>query len=196
MSGKDYRNKRDFKETGEPKWATSGSKKDTPMFVIQKHDATNLHYDFRLEIDGVLKSWSIPKGPSVDPKIKRMAIPTEDHPIDYGDFEGVIPEGQYGGGTVMIWDRGTFENIKTDDDANPINLKKSFENGVIEIFLNGEKLKGGYSLVKMKSGKMSGNWLLTKRDDDQADARRNPTSTENKSVKTGRTLKEIADEAQ
>lgn len=194
MGDNDYNKKRNFEKTNEPQDNDGNSTGEKPVFVIQKHDSTNLHYDFRIEIDDNLKSWSIPKGPSTDPSDKRMAIPTEDHPLDYADFEGVIPEDEYGGGTVMIWDKGTFENIKKDDDGNTIDLKESYEMGTVEISLQGEKINGGYALVEMDSGNMEGNWLLIKMDDDEADARRNPTSTENKSVKTGRTLKEIENE--
>jgi DNA ligase D-like protein (predicted 3'-phosphoesterase) len=180
----------DFSKTGEPKGDNVKGKSKEPIFVIQKHDASQLHYDFRIEIGGILKSWSVPKGPSTDPSEKRLAIPTEDHPMDYADFEGVIPEGQYGGGTVMIWDRGTFENLKKDDKGNPMSLKKSLIEGTVEIYLKGQKLQGAYALIKMNQG----NWLLIKMDDDKADARRNPTNTENKSVKTGRTIEEIKKE--
>ncbi|HZJ21121.1 MAG TPA: DNA polymerase ligase N-terminal domain-containing protein [Pricia sp.] len=192
--GNDYENKRDFSKTKEPKMSKSTGSKDDPIFVIQKHDATNLHYDFRLEVDGTLKSWSVPKGPSTDPSVKRMAIPTEDHPMDYADFEGTIPKDQYGGGTVMVWDRGSFKNLKKDDRDKSISLKESYKMGTIEVALKGEKLSGGYALIKMKSGKMEGNWLLIKMDDAAADARRKPTNTENKSVLTGRTMKQIAKE--
>ncbi|HET8753161.1 MAG TPA: DNA polymerase ligase N-terminal domain-containing protein [Salinimicrobium sp.] len=193
---KDYNDKRDFSKTKEPKEDHSGKRNENPIFVIQKHDATNLHYDFRLEIDGTLKSWSVPKGPSTDPSVKRMAIPTEDHPIAYADFEGTIPKGQYGGGTVMIWDKGEIESIKQDDDGNLISLEDSFDTGSIEVILKGKKLQGGYNLVEMKGGKMKGNWLLMKQDDEFADARRNPVKTEVKSATTGRSLEEIAkDEA-
>ncbi|MBZ9787619.1 DNA ligase [Psychroflexus sp. CAK57W] len=194
MASNTYKEKRDFDKTDEPKGSKKKSSGDKPIFVIQKHDASQLHYDFRIEIDGTLKSWSVPKGPSTDPSEKQMAIPTGDHPVDYADFEGVIPEDEYGGGTVMIWDKGTFENIKRDEDGNSMGLKTSFENGTIEIELHGEKLKGGYALIKMDSGKMEGNWLLIKMDDDKADARRNPTSTEPKSTETGRTLNAIEKE--
>jgi DNA ligase D-like protein (predicted 3'-phosphoesterase) len=187
---KDYEKKRDFDKTSEPRGDESYVKESKkPVFVIQKHDASNLHYDFRLEIDETLKSWAVPKGPSTDPSEKRMAIPTEDHPLAYGDFEGVIPENEYGGGAVMIWDRGSFENLKDEK-----NLKEWYEKGHLEVKLNGEKLKGGYTLVKMTSGNMEGNWLLIKMDDEQADARRKPTSTENKSVKTGRSMDQIRKE--
>lgn len=195
MAGKkDYNQKRDFNITKEPKGGTMKANPDTPSFVIQKHDATNLHYDFRLEIDGTLKSWSVPKGPSTDPSVKRMAIPTEDHPLEYANFEGTIPKGQYGGGTVMIWDHGTFKNIKKDDDGEPINLSEAYKMGTLEFWLEGEKLQGGFALVKMKGGNMKGNWLLIKMDDEEADARRNPVSTQTKSVITGRSLEEIANE--
>ncbi len=186
-----YNKKRDFSKTPEPEGNNSRKSGEEPVFVIQKHDATNLHYDFRLEIGGSLKSWSVPKGPSTDTRVKRMAIPTEDHPMAYGDFEGTIPKGQYGGGTVMVWDKGTFRNLKEDGNGNPISLKDSYEMGTIEVFLQGKKLQGGYALIAMKNGRMKGNWLLIKMDDAHADARRNPTNTENKSVLSGRTLKEI-----
>ena len=191
---KSYNEKRDFSKTKEPKEDFKRRKNEEPIFVIQKHDATNLHYDFRLEIDGTLKSWSVPKGPSTDPRVKRMAIPTEDHPMAYANFEGNIPQGEYGGGTVMIWDKGTIESNKKDEEGNVISLEESFEMGTVEIFLKGKKLQGGYNLFKMKSGNMKGNWLLIKQDDDYADARRNPVSTKTKSVVSGRDLDEIAKE--
>lgn len=191
---KEYKDKRDFSKTSEPEGGKLKGNPKEPTFVIQKHDATNLHYDFRLEIDGTLKSWAVPKGPSTDPAVKRMAIPTEDHPLEYGSFEGTIPEGEYGGGTVMIWDKGTFKNLKHDKDGSEISLSKSYKAGTLEFWLDGKKLKGGYALVEMKSGNMKGNWLLIKMDDDQADARRKPVNTENKSVTTGRTMDEIAKE--
>ncbi|WP_339697924.1 DNA polymerase ligase N-terminal domain-containing protein [uncultured Marixanthomonas sp.] len=188
----DYQQKRDFSKTKEPQDNTKKKSNNEPIFVIQKHDATNLHYDFRLEIDNTLKSWSVPKGPSTDPRVKRMAIPTEDHPLAYADFEGTIPKGQYGGGTVMIWDQGTFKNIKEQDEGTAMSLKEAYEEGTLEVYLKGEKIKGGYALVKMKSGNMKGNWLLIKMDDDEADARRNPVNTENKSVVSNKTMEQIA----
>lgn len=194
MKNKEYNEKRDFKKTDEPKGHKDNSSGSEPIFVIQKHDATHLHYDFRIEIDGTLKSWSVPKGPSTDPSEKQMAIPTEDHPLEYANFEGVIPEDNYGGGTVMVWDKGTFKNIKKNKDGNSMSLKSSYENGTLEVFLKGEKLQGGYALIRMDSGNMEGNWLLIKMNDDEADARRKPVSTEQKSVKSGRTLTEIEKE--
>lgn len=189
---KSYNEKRDFTKTKEPKNAPTTRRNKNPIFVIQKHDATKLHYDFRLEIDGTLKSWSVPKGPSTDPSIKRMAIPTEDHPIAYADFEGTIPEGEYGGGTVMIWDKGSIKSIKQNGNDGFLSLEESFKMGSIEVELKGKKLSGGYNLVKMKGGKMKGNWLLMKQNDKEADARRNPVSTQSKSVTSGRSLAEIA----
>lgn len=193
-SNRKYKKKRDLESSPEP--GSSGKKSSSgsnPIFVIQKHDSSNLHYDFRLEIDGTLKSWAVPKGPSTDPSEKRLAVPVEDHPMEYADFEGVIPEGHYGAGTVMIWDKGTYQNLKKGD-GNTIPVEKCYENGRLEIFLEGEKISGGYALIRTNN--MDDNWLLIKMDDDHADARRNPTNTENKSVKTGRTLDEIQQEEQ
>lgn len=185
-----YNKKRDFSKTQEPKGNSKGDAHRGQIFVIQKHQATNLHYDFRLEIDGVLKSWSVPKGPSTDPAVKRMGIPTEDHPMTYAKFEGNIPKDQYGGGTVMIWDKGTYEDVSKDSES----LGKAYKNGVLEIHLHGKKIKGAYSFVRMNSGSQKGNWLLIKKDDQDADARRNPINTQNKSVVSDRTIKEIAKE--
>lgn len=192
MSLQSYKKKRDLKKTPEP----SGKKKSSgnnPIFVIQKHDASNLHYDFRLEVDGVLKSWAVPKGPSTDPSEKRMAMPTEDHPLEYADFEGVIPEGEYGAGLVLLWDAGSYDNTTTDDDDNEIPMKQALKNGHATFWLYGEKLTGGYALTRTGTGKDE-RWILVKKKDDEADARRNPVSTEPKSVKSGKSLKEIEQE--
>ncbi|WP_405234962.1 DNA polymerase ligase N-terminal domain-containing protein [Lentisalinibacter orientalis] len=188
-----YRKKRDFSRTPEPATGGSGNGDDdgSRRFVIQKHDASSLHYDFRLEFDGTLKSWAVPKGPSTDPREKRLAIRTEDHPLDYADFEGVIPEDEYGGGTVMVWDAGTYRNLRADKGEDSLDMPGSLRGGLIEVWLDGEKLKGGYALKRIEAGEKS-QWLLIKMDDDEADARRNPTNTENRSVKTGRTLHQIA----
>ncbi len=163
--------------------------------MIQKHEASNLHFDFRLLVDGVLKSWAVPKGPSTDPDEKRLAVPTEDHPLEYATFEGTIPKDQYGGGTVMVWDAGTYENLKTDEDGKPVPLIDQLEKGSCSFSLNGKKLQGGYSLFRFKKGKKE-LWMLKKADDDKADARRNPVNTENKSVLTGRTMEEIERDSQ
>src|SRR5262245_47011298 len=136
-----YKKKRDFKKTTEPEGKPG--KADGNGFVIQKHAARRLHYDFRLELDGVLKSWAVPRGPSLDPKEKRLAAHVEDHPLEYADFEGIIPAGEYGGGTVLVWDRGTWN---AEGDA-----KAAYEKGRLSFELFGDKLKGRFSLVRMKS---------------------------------------------
>lgn len=156
-------------------------------FVIQKHDASQLHYDFRLEVDGVLKSWAVPKGPSTDPSEKRLAVEVDDHPLDYADFEGVIPEGEYGAGTVLVWDNGSYDNMREDSMAS------CHREGMIEVWLDGSKIQGGYALKRFRGGKKP-QWLLIKMNDDAADARRNPVSTEPHSVKTGRDLKTVREE--
>jgi DNA ligase D-like protein (predicted 3'-phosphoesterase) len=183
MSLKQYTKKRDLDRSPEPDAARTQT--DGHAFVIQKHAASHLHYDFRIEADGVLKSWAVPKGPSTDPSIKRLAIQVEDHPVDYKDFEGVIPEG-YGAGTVMIWDKGTYENAKDK------SIPDCIDDGHVHVRLHGEKISGGYHLIHTDRK----NWLLRKEDDKDADARRNPVSTENKSTKTGRTMHQIKKEAE
>ena len=157
------------------------------------HDASNLHYDFRLEVEGVLKSWAVPKGPSTDTRVKRLAMPTEDHPMEYADFEGVIPEGEYGAGTVLLWDTGTYENLREEKEGDKTSMKQSLNDGKIEIYLKGEKLKGGYVLIRTGKGK-SDRWLLIKMKNKEADARRNPVSTEKRSVLSARTLREIKED--
>ncbi len=163
-----------------------------PIFVIQEHAASSLHYDFRIEVDAVLKSWAVPKGPSTDPSEKRLAVPTEDHPLAYADFEGVIPKGEYGAGTVLIWDRGSYRNLK-DEGGKRKSVSQQIEDGHVTIWLEGQKISGGYALIRTQDGK-DARWLLIKMNDERADARRNPTSTEPKSVTSGRTLKQIRDE--
>jgi bifunctional non-homologous end joining protein LigD len=155
-----YRHKRNFEITPEPKGTPNKRKLSTKLaFVIQKHQATHLHYDFRLEWKGVLLSWAVPKGPSLDPSVKRLAMAVEDHPVDYGGFEGTIPEGQYGGGTVMVWDRGTWEPESEDVDA-------SLRAGDLKFVLHGVKLKGSWVLVRTKQAKSSRSaWLLIKHRD-------------------------------
>lgn len=180
MGTGEYMKKRDLKKSPEPKMKKK--KTGRSIFVIQKHDASHLHYDFRLEIDGVLKSWAIPKGPSTDPKDKRLAILTEDHPIDYADFEGVIPEGNYGAGKVIVWDKGTFSNKKDK------TLSEQFDDGVLEVEIKGKKIEGGYALRRFRGEK---NWLLIKMKDDKADARRNPVSSEPESVISGKKIEEL-----
>lgn len=164
-----YNSKRDFKKTKEPKGVKKYSKGDL-KFVVQKHAASRLHYDFRLEIDGVLVSWAVPKGPSADPSTKRLAMQTEDHPMDYLDFEGTIPKGEYGGGTVMVWDIGTYTAEDNEDPKkNDALMQKQLNDGNIKIILNGEKLKGAWHLIQMKG---EGNaWLLMKHKDEHASAK-------------------------
>ena len=191
---KTYKEKRDFRKTGEPAGKRKKDKPKKPMFVIQRHDARSEHYDFRLEIDGVLKSWAVPKGPSLDPRDKRLAVETEDHPIEYADFEGVIPKGEYGGGTVMVWDTGYYRSIKHIEEIT-LSPEEAYVKGQLEIFLDGEKIKGGYALIRTRMQGNKQQWLLIKMKDEHADARRNPVSTQSKSVKTGRTLKQIEAEA-
>ncbi len=164
-----------------------------PIFVIQKHDASNLHYDFRLEVDGALKSWAVPKGPSTDPSEKRLAIPTPDHDVAHAEFEGVIAEGKEGAGPVLIWDRGRYENITEGDDGGVRCMAKALEEGHVLFRLYGKKLQGGFALHRTRSGNRA-SWLLIKMNDDQADARRNPVSAEPESVTSGRTLKQVADD--
>lgn len=189
----EYRKKRDFRETGEPAGEGRHSSAQ-PVFVIQKHDASRLHYDFRLEAGGVLKSWAVPKGPSTDPGEKRLAVPTEDHPLDYADFEGIIPEGSYGAGTVLVWDIGTYRNLREKDEDHPMSMAESITDGKVLVWLEGKKLQGGYALVRTNMGGAK-NWLLIKERDRQADARRDPVRSEPRSVLSGKTLEEINAEA-
>lgn len=159
-------------------------------FVIQKHDATSLHYDFRLEIGDALVSWAVPKGLSTDPAERRLAIQVEDHELDYIDFEGVIPAGEYGAGTVLVWDTGTYRNLRAAKGGDNTGMKKALGDGLLEIWLEGKKLRGGYALKRIEAGKKP-RWLMIKMDDEEADARRNPTSTEPDSALTGRSLEQV-----
>lgn len=157
---KKYQSMRDFRETPEPSGHAT-PKKVKPIFVVQKHQASHLHYDFRLEMEGVLKSWAVPKGPSYDPNTKRLAMMTEDHPYDYAGFEGVIPEGNYGAGNVIIWDNGTWEFIEPGDDAVAALMK-----GKLTFVLRGRKLKGEWTLFRIHGRSPKGNeWLLMKHRD-------------------------------
>ena len=190
MSLREYRRKRSFAETPEPSGAKAEKQSTSlPQFVVQKHAATRLHYDFRLEHDGVLKSWAVPHGPSLDPSNKSLAVQVEDHPMDYASFEGTIPKGQYGGGTVMVWDRGTWECEDEDSTA-------ALEHGKLSFRLNGEKLQGAWTLVRMH-GRQSENWLLIKKKDEFAvSSKKKDIITEQPlSVLTQRDLSEIADGA-
>ncbi|HKH85181.1 MAG TPA: DNA polymerase ligase N-terminal domain-containing protein, partial [Nitrososphaera sp.] len=186
----EYNEKRNFKNTPEPSGVTNdtlqrGKKKGILRFVIQKHDASRLHYDFRLETrDGVLLSWAVPKGPSLDPRQKRLAVETEDHPLDYIDFEGIIPEGNYGAGTVIVWDTGTYTTER--------DIRQQFQDGKISFTLNGTKIKGSFALIRIRQRQKQ--WLLIKSDDDYSSATSEPdlTVTSPESVLTGRTNNELA----
>jgi DNA ligase D-like protein (predicted 3'-phosphoesterase) len=182
---------RHFKKASEPQGRKG---KNKSIFVIQKHEATTLHYDFRLSIDGVLKSWAVPKGLSTRAGEKRLAIRTEDHPMEYADFEGLIPEGAYGGGTVMVWDTGEVEPI-AQSEGHELSMAGALEKGAIKFNLKGKKLKGRYALVRMDKKAKQEQWLIFKLRDEHADARRNPIRTEPDSVLTGRSMKDIAKEA-
>lgn len=164
-----------------------------PRFVVQKHRGRNLHYDFRLEIHGVLKSWAVPKGPSLNPANKRLAMQVEDHPLDYGDFEGVIPEGQYGAGPVMVWDRGTFEFVREPKPNAPADAASALQAGALKFMLHGEKLRGQFALVLMR-GRGTKNWLLIKDRDAFADRGTEVTETKPDSVLSGRSLERIGKE--
>ena len=159
--------------------------------MIHEHDATTLHYDFRLEAGGVLKSWAVPKGPSTDPRDKRLAMRTEDHPLEYAGFEGTIPEGQYGAGPVIVWDTGAYRNL-TDDGDREISVDRAVERGHVVVWLEGRKLTGGYALTRTGSGKRE-RWLLVKMKDEGADARRNPVKTQPESVVSGKRIRDLAD---
>ena len=187
-----YHAKRDFKATPEPRGKVARGKSGKLRFVIQRHDATRLHFDFRLELDGVYKSWAVTKVPSLDPATKRLAVEVEDHPIDYGTFEGVIPAGEYGGGTVQLWDRGTW----APQSDNP---QRDLAKGQLKIVLDGERLSGKWALIRLKDQpvrpgrKVRHNWLLIKEKDAFArPGEPEALAGEVTSVKTGRTLEEIA----
>jgi bifunctional non-homologous end joining protein LigD len=185
---KEYRDKRNFDVTAEPKGVRSGAKSASELlYVIQKHRASQLHYDFRLEWRGVLLSWAVPKGPSLDPSVKRLATHVEDHPVEYGGFEGVIPEGEYGGGTVMLWDRGTWTPEVEDVDA-------ALEKGELKFTLSGKKLRGSWVLVRTKlgyGGSAKPQWLLIKHRDRYASTD-DILAEKPRSVLTKRLLAEIA----
>src|SRR5579871_4942939 len=159
----EYQRKRRFNQTPEPPPDERASQGDG-TFVVQKHDATRLHYDFRLAIDGVLKSWAVPKGPSLNPVDKRLAVQTEDHPMDYANFEGIIPKGNYGAGTVMVWDRGTFEV------EGKAGAREQVAHGEIKFALAGEKLRGSFVLVKLKNSQKGNEWLMIKHKDAAVDS--------------------------
>lgn len=183
-----YNQKRDFNSTTEPKGEIEKSKNEL-IFVVQKHFASHLHYDFRLEIDGVLKSWAIPKGPSMNPEERRLAIMVENHPYAYKDFEGTIPEGNYGAGTVIVWDNGTYTLSDEQNKGEVENkLKEGLQKGHLSFILNGKKLKGEFALVKLKI-KQKDAWLLIKKNDKYASD--TDVLLKNKSVISNLTLESL-----
>ena len=191
----DYRRKRDFTKTREPTGGTTTGKsaprkKRAPAlhFVVQKHAASQLHFDFRLELDGVMKSWAVPKGPSYDSSVKRLAMEVEDHPVEYNTFEGTIPQGEYGGGTVMLWDRGTYE---AENGGGVDALREGYARGDLKFMLHGERLQGGWVLVRMKRPGRP-QWLLIKHRDEYATNARDIVEDVTTSVTTGRSMEDIA----
>ena len=192
MALKEYRHKRNFQVSPEPPGLASKERSkhsDSRIYVIQKHQASRLHYDFRLEHNGVLLSWAVPKGPSLDPSVKRLAIQVEDHPLEYANFEGVIPKGQYGGGTVMVWDIGTW--VPEQDD-----VAAAIKKGELKFTLRGKKLRGSWVLVRThRYGRTAGNsWLLIKHRDRYA-SKKDVTVAQSKSVLSGRLLADITGDA-
>src|SRR4051812_43411557 len=186
---KKYKQMRDFGDTPEPAGGKP-KKGKLPIFVIQKHAASHLHYDFRLEMEGVLKSWAIPKGPSYDPATKRLAMMTEDHPYDYADFEGVIPEGNYGAGNVIVWDNGTWEFIGPGDD--PVKALKS---GKLTFRLYGKKMFGEWALVRIRGRSPKGNeWLLLKHRDEFANEKIDVTEVAPRSIFSNKLVEEVGSE--
>jgi DNA ligase D-like protein (predicted 3'-phosphoesterase) len=184
----EYNAKRDFTRTAEPAGSVPKARGKALHFVIQKHAASHLHYDFRLELDGVMKSWAVPKGPSLDPTVRRLAMEVEDHPISYNTFEGTIPKGEYGGGTVMLWDRGTYE---ADDGGGTESLRRGYEKGELRFVMHGKRLKGGFVLARLRRPGRP-QWLLIKRRDGYATADRDITAEVTTSVVSRRTMDQIA----
>ena len=185
----EYRRKRDFTRTREPAGGRLRAGKQL-AFVIQKHAASHLHFDLRLELDGVMKSWAVPKGPSLDPTVKRLAMQVEDHPIEYNEFEGTIPEGEYGGGTVMLWDRGTY--TAPGDDPDPeATLRRGYEKGDFKFELHGKRLQGSWVLVRIRRDEERRQWLLIKHRDEYAEEGSDIVAEVQTSVATGRTMEEI-----
>ncbi|MGW1839682.1 DNA polymerase ligase N-terminal domain-containing protein [Streptomyces sp. NPDC002067] len=192
-----YRDRRHFDRTGEPRGgpAVPGA---APCFVVQIHDARRMHFDFRLEVDGVLKSWAVPRGPSADPRDKRLAVPTEDHPLDYREFEGVIARGEYGAGTVIVWDQGTYRPLPGKGRDRAGSFAEALERGHASFWLDGAKLHGGYALTRFRTGQEAGDresWLLVKENDGRAAAHGAPDPLRARSVRSGRTLGQVAADA-
>ena len=209
-----YHRKRDFSRTSEPR-GTLRRRRGAPRFVVHKHDARRLHYDVRLEVDGVLVSWAVPKGPSLDPGDKRLAVRTEDHPLDYAEFEGVIPRGEYGAGPVIVWDTGTYRNL-TEHQGQPVPVEDGLARGHVAVWLDGEKLRGGFAFTRIRrggaaakgargdgasagdgsgepiGGGLGAAWLMVKMRDREATTEDVPVRDRPASVRSGRTIEEMA----
>ena len=192
----EYERKRDFEKTGEPRGTTRAKKSKPPRFAIQKHAASSLHYDLRLEIGDALESWAVPKGPSLDPSVKRLAMRTEPHPLEYLEWEGVIPKGEYGAGEMIVWDRGVYQNISGTPlaGAKPgkkMTMEEMLEKGDLKFFLLGDKIHGAFGLFRTSPPGEREQWLLVKKKGEGADARRNPVSTQPESVLSGKTIEDL-----
>ena len=188
-----YRRKRDFDVTAEPSGGkvVKHAKSSKLAFVLQKHAASHLHFDLRLELDGVMKSWAVPKGPSMDPSVRRLAMEVEDHPIEYNKFEGTIPQGEYGGGTVMLWDRGVYSADDPKAGSHEAAIREGYAKGKIDFTFHGERVKGSFALVRTQSGRKP-QWLLIKHRDEYAEPGSDVVAENLTSVTTGRTMEEIA----
>lgn len=185
-----YRSKRDFSKTSEPEGGLPGGS-GASTFVVQKHAARALHYDFRIEVDGVMPSWAVPKGPSYDPKVKRLAVHTEDHPLDYQYFEGTIPDAEYGGGEVIVWDNGTYRNI-TEHAGKQVPAREAIERGHLSVWLDGTKLHGGWSLTRTaRPGDRQDAWIMVKRKDEHADPGLDITVTAPRSTRSDREISDV-----
>ena len=191
----EYRSKRDRSRTPEPFGdRTRTGRAAEPIFVVHKHAARSEHYDLRLEAGGVLKSWAVPKGPSTDPSVRRLAVRVEDHPLDYADFEGVIPEGQYGAGAVIVWDAGTYRN-RTRQDGEEVPVERALEDGHLVVELHGHKLRGGYALTRTGvDARGRERWILVKKRDAEARPGCDVVAAHPESVLSGRTIEQVADE--
>lgn len=189
-----YRAKRRFDVTAEPRGADSdgsaGAGGERPLFVVQEHAARRHHYDVRFEVEGVMASWAVPKGPSYDPSVRRLAVHVEDHPLDYRTFEGSIPAGEYGAGTVIVWDQGAYRN-DSSERGRPIGLRRAIEKGHLTLWLEGHKLKGGWTLIRTGRGD-GDDWLMIKRRDEYADASMDVTVSATRSVQSGKSMEDVA----
>jgi len=188
----EYRRKRRFARTPEPE-AGGRESEEFPRFVVQKHAARRLHYDFRLEVAGALKSWAVPKGPSLNPRDKRLAVPVEDHPLSYAEFEGTIPAGEYGAGTVIVWDTGRYGNMSVRN-GKPIGAEEALAAGHLTFALLGKKLQGEWALTRVATGKDE-RWLLVKARDQYANDETDITADQPQSVLSGRTVEEVASQS-